>query len=157
MSWCDGCFAPGRCCSRISINSGTWGHGLSELDLLVKMASAFAPVHSTSDIGPLMPLWRTPEGKWTFWCPALTREGRCSVYETRPGMCVTYEPGHDGLCVFGVDPQFKPPPLPRTDWEKVMKDPRKDQSDIDPDPISTSSAPFGVACAAETDLPIPTI
>ena len=97
MSACDFCFAPGRCCSGIKLNSGSWpgAHVDTVLLMYVYLAASWR------NTGPLMPLYRKPNGAWLFWCPTLTREGRCGDYEHRPDLCRNYEPMSDGLCVLG--------------------------------------------------------
>jgi Fe-S-cluster containining protein len=162
MSWCDNCFAPGRCCSRISINSGSWMHGASEIELYIRLAEMTArhlgDPGSIENTGPLMPLWRTPDGRWVFWCPALTREGRCGEYETRPGMCRTFEPGQDLLCVFGTTFQWavKKEPLK---LKEMLEDPAAfgyEPSAFAQNVTSLLSEPADASCAAGPDPAIPT-
>jgi Fe-S-cluster containining protein len=73
---------------------------LTLLEVYVRLARSFdGDGTSTNNAGPIMPLWRRPDGRWLFWCPVLTREGRCGDHAHRPGLCRTYEPMSDGLCV----------------------------------------------------------
>jgi Fe-S-cluster containining protein len=70
------------------------------LEVYVVLATMFeGDGTSNLNIGPLMPLWRRPDGRWLFWCPVLTWEGRCGDHAHRPGLCRSYEPMADGLCV----------------------------------------------------------
>lgn len=36
---------------------------------------------------------------WVWGCPKLLPNGRCGDYENRPGLCRSYQPLDDGLCV----------------------------------------------------------
>jgi len=36
---------------------------------------------------------------WLYTCPRLGDDGRCTIYHNRPGLCRTFEPGSDALCV----------------------------------------------------------
>ncbi|NTU99074.1 hypothetical protein HGA64_03655 [Candidatus Falkowbacteria bacterium] len=35
---------------------------------------------------------------WRFYCPKLSEDGSCSIYETRPDICRSYLPKSDKLC-----------------------------------------------------------
>lgn len=115
-SLCETCTKPGLCCTRLTLNFRDQPE--TALEALVKLATTvnFEMGQSPSlaintGQGPLpddarhvwvglpfMPLERVPEtGAWRYWCPLLVR-GRCSVYDTRPPLCRSYEPGKDGLC-----------------------------------------------------------
>jgi Fe-S-cluster containining protein len=50
---------------------------------------------------PFLPLMKFQgEGAmyWQWWCPKLTRDGRCGDYENRPKLCRDYQAGDDRLC-----------------------------------------------------------
>lgn len=73
------------------------------LEVYAKLASSYWNAQ------PLMPLYqRVSDGCWYFWCPELTREGRCGDYPNRPDLCRSYEPMSDRLCVMGP---------PKSRWE----------------------------------------
>lgn len=129
-SACDRCFAPGRCCSNISLNlnGGTWPLVETALEVYVLLARAWtADPSALGNAQPLMPLFRRPDGRWIFWCPALTREGRCGDYENRPGMCRVFEPMSDQLCVLGPSNHRRPEETvcekaPQADLAKIALD-----------------------------------
>lgn len=101
-SLCDRCAVPGRCCSGFNLNGGAYGAHHSELDVLLLMATSWTKVWELGidQYGlPFMPLWRKPSGVWLFWCPLLTRDGRCGDYDHRPAVCRDFEAGSDSLCV----------------------------------------------------------
>jgi len=69
---------------------------MTSLELLVKLAT----VWNSNHVGvPFMPLFRRESGRWSYWCPNLSREGRCLDYENRPVTCRIFEPASDPLCV----------------------------------------------------------
>lgn len=40
-----------------------------------------------------------PYSKAALSCPHLTNSGRCGIYESRPEVCSSFEPGSSPLCV----------------------------------------------------------
>jgi Fe-S-cluster containining protein len=100
VSTCDACAVPGRCCSGFNLNFHD-GQPDTAADLLVRLARVY-----TSDcegrpvVGlPFLPLWKDSRGTWRMWCPLLTAEGRCGEHAHRPGLCASFEPGTEALCV----------------------------------------------------------
>lgn len=108
----------------MKLNDGSWPgeHVTTALEMYVYIACA----HHAQ---PLMPLWRRPDGKWLFWCPVLTTEGRCGDHANRPDLCRNYDAMTDGLCVLGPpgyhEPDYKEI---RTKWDKPHADLRADQT-----------------------------
>lgn len=91
---CETCLSPGACCTDLFLSSV---HGNSEVDS--PMSFDRAEHWAMRERLPFRPLAQNPDGKWRWWCTALTPEGRCSVYEDRPALCRSYSAGKDGLCV----------------------------------------------------------
>ena len=100
MSLCDICPRPGHCCTGLSLGGGDFGRFKNGLEVLVEIAGyiRWGEDTNTVDLLPFMPLRRNEFGMWNFWCPNLTREGRCGDYENRPFACRHYQPLDDGLC-----------------------------------------------------------
>jgi Fe-S-cluster containining protein len=101
VSLCDVCTRPGRCCVGFELNGGAYGEGMSELELLVLMASTLDhdPAADIVRLGlPYLPFFLRADGHWHFWCPNLSADGRCGDYEHRPWACRSYVPGCDNLC-----------------------------------------------------------
>jgi Fe-S-cluster containining protein len=44
-----------------------------------------------------VPLYRSPKG-WRFWCKALGKDGRCTIYHRRPRLCQSYQAGMEYGC-----------------------------------------------------------
>lgn len=108
MSACDTCLAPRRCCTGLVLGRGTFPAAEHPLFALAEIASYMSStLHDgiPTDMSlPWLPLWReqssdTNEYVWRLWCPELTSDGRCGIYETRPYACRHYKPGTDRLCV----------------------------------------------------------
>jgi Fe-S-cluster containining protein len=51
---------------------------------------------------PFRRLFRTPEGRWQYWCPTLRRDGRCGDYANRPAACRALQPGSGKPCCRNV-------------------------------------------------------
>ncbi len=95
---CDLCHDPGHCCRAFFLTVAVpLGGGPDE---------AAAALAETIPDAPFVPLERSDlehsdtVDYWRWTCPALTPLGRCSVYETRPQPCRSFEAGSagDGLC-----------------------------------------------------------
>lgn len=102
---CDNCRLPGRCCTGFGLNAHSLLEAKTPLHALVWLATAYTgAVSGRTMLGlPFLPLWKEPRnGVWRFWCPLLTREGRCSDYENRPLLCRDYAPGSDQICAMHV-------------------------------------------------------
>lgn len=98
---CDRCQRPGHCCFAIPLmyDFGT------PLDAVIYMASFIGRVKSNEDdydvieLGlPFIPLWRIDGGPDRYWCPHLTQDGRCGIYQFRPHTCRIYKAQSDPLC-----------------------------------------------------------
>ncbi len=51
---------------------------------------------------PFRRLFRTPDGRWQYWCPVLRRDGRCGDYANRPAVCRVMIPGTGKPCCYNV-------------------------------------------------------
>ena len=95
MSLCDRCQRPGACCT-FKGNDGTWPAGGKDMTIeQVRQAIKDNPqydIHGNIVSLQIEPLWKNPQGQWTFWCKALVA-GRCSIYERRPVLCRNMQPG----------------------------------------------------------------
>ena len=101
MSLCDLCPRPGRCCSGFELNGGKFGEGKTALEIGADLARTQDIDDEGNVLGiglPFLPLFLRSDGHWHFWCPNLTREGRCGDYENRPWACRHYQPLADHLC-----------------------------------------------------------
>jgi Fe-S-cluster containining protein len=102
MSLCDRCFSPGACCKDIPLITP----GLAKLDT-VEEANDFISTIREAEWGdpttaPEMPFkakFKDENGVWRWSCPALQRDGRCGIYESRPHVCRKFEPASDAICV----------------------------------------------------------
>lgn len=114
MSLCATCRLPGRCCAGFPLNVV---RGPTALHVLVRLATishagndedAWESAHAddpNAQLGvPFLPLWRTPRGGWRFWCPVLGRDGRCTDYDNRPGVCRAFAAGSNRLCAEWTPP-----------------------------------------------------
>lgn len=105
MSLCDTCAMPGRCCRHFVLGGGSYGRGMTPLELLADLATIYQKDDSRTSLGvPFMPLFRKSDGMWAFWCPNLGLDGRCTDYANRPNTCVIFEPASDPLCLYYVKP-----------------------------------------------------
>lgn len=102
---CDICHDPGSCCSGFTLNLTYLPRGIPSAEATERMREktkdrahgpypfvAIAPHRAGSDDAG-------HDGElWTWGCPKVTSDGRCSIYETRPEPCRNYEAGTTGLC-----------------------------------------------------------
>ena len=107
-SWlCSICPEPGACCRRFCLPSHDedpvipetfWKDSmfedgqkvLTDAGLPFKVGGIEEEIQSKE--GALVTLW--------YYCPKVTSEGRCFIYENRPECCSSYQPMTDNLCVF---------------------------------------------------------
>ena len=96
---CAACPRPGRCCTNFLLNMRGEEGDADPAAVLARLHSRPQP-HEDGETRPLpfLPLWQHATGKWFWWCPKLTREGRCGDYDRRPSLCRAYQPGQDALC-----------------------------------------------------------
>jgi Fe-S-cluster containining protein len=115
---CNNCRLPGRCCVGFHLAGGSFGRGLTALELLVKLATVghgFGRDGTPLDFGtgildgehatiglPFLPFMQHANGAWLLWCPVLGRDGRCTDYENRPALCRDMQPGKGSLCAMHV-------------------------------------------------------
>lgn len=104
MSLCDTCIKPGACCRGLGLHNSEGSLFFeTPLHALVAMASyglPFLPVDSWYDHYAQADWWADNKARiFTYNCPALDADGRCSIYENRPQLCRDYQPGSDPLCV----------------------------------------------------------
>lgn len=96
MSLCDRCYAPGQCCKSLAVSGGGWAQQTraTYLDAL-----AFVRRHDLP-FNPTVPEATEPgHWFWRFSCPKLGDDGRCTIYDTRPQICRSFQPQSDELCV----------------------------------------------------------
>lgn len=100
MSACDRCFQPGACCKGFHLTgvSGWMDEGRDVVE--ARARESLLPFHA---VAPAT-VYNDPEsGKdyqtWTWNCPKVSADGRCTIYDTRPDLCRNYAPASDGLCV----------------------------------------------------------
>jgi Fe-S-cluster containining protein len=118
---CARCRKPGHCCTGFHLGAGDFAKGGTFLEALIAAATV---LHDASDgqhvqLGvPFLPLHQHQNGAWMWWCPNLGRDGRCVIYEDRPGLCRDYAPGQDRLCIMHVPlaEQESQPKIPPVDW-----------------------------------------
>src|ERR1044072_8805943 len=101
MSMCDNCFQPGECCKSLFLreNNGepiVFWEG-EDKDLMAARGLPF-------ELAEIHERWVDDDGRpfvTAVWnCPKLDpATGRCTIYENRPLVCRSYEPGQDALCV----------------------------------------------------------
>jgi Fe-S-cluster containining protein len=89
--------SPGACCKRMFLSGGDEGQEL-EAPMSHERAEHLAMRYNL----PMRPLDQSDDGTWMWWCTALDRDGRCSVYENRPTLCQMYAAGSSPLCVHHV-------------------------------------------------------
>ncbi len=103
MSACDTCRNPGRCCVGMDLNGGALPKAETPLGVVAELQEMPQPTVKGDWLPlPFLPLYRRPtqDGSvsWLLWCPMLSREGRCTIYENRPWLCQHYQPKQDALC-----------------------------------------------------------
>lgn len=98
MSLCDQCFSPGACCKAITFN---FANDIKDADEAAAAMRGQAAMHD--EPMPWVISSRVPDRAlgdfWRWNCTALGENGRCSIYETRPHPCRSFEPASDALCV----------------------------------------------------------
>ncbi len=107
---CDRCVHPGACCKLMVISDKAGGFCYEPTatadDIRKDMASKWLPFE------PVRPDFREVKRGdklyWWFTCPKVTPEGRCSIYENRPGLCRAFNAGDDPLCVHYRDTDGAP-------------------------------------------------
>lgn len=93
---------PGKCCSGFHLNSPAFDkeQAPTALHAMTNLQTIEQPhVDGVKRTLPFRPLFIDSVGRWRWWCPELTREGRCGTYETRPSLCDWFSPGSDPLCI----------------------------------------------------------
>jgi Fe-S-cluster containining protein len=107
MSACDTCAKPGACCNDFVLNGYNGALRFSEgnwqaeaIERMDGMEMPFRPLRIDADQAGSEP----GQVMIRFTCPAVTDEGRCSIYENRPQLCRVYQPLQDKLCVMYVEP-----------------------------------------------------
>lgn len=91
-SLCDTCHKPGACCRAFAVLTTELGLPGPARSATISEVSAVMPDHpfKIKLISHGTPIWD---------CLALTKEGRCGIYERRPKLCRDFEAGVDQLCV----------------------------------------------------------
>lgn len=91
---CDICPKPGQCCRSfvLHLNGEAFGEVETATQANVQMAIRGFPFLATGKV----------EGyaNFSFMCPMLGMDGRCTIYENRPMTCRIYKPASDPMCVF---------------------------------------------------------
>ena len=100
---CESCLRPGNCCTNLALRGGPYPF-LAEAPMSFEAAEHLAMRNSL----PFRPLWQDADGIWRWWCPSLSPEGRCTIYETRPALCRSYAAGSDKLCFHHQDFESNP-------------------------------------------------
>lgn len=105
MSLCDKCYNPGHCCSEIWLNKT----GTTELvtfwldkDINAQIAAYDLPFEATDRMIKYVDSETGREyAAIALNCPKLGKDGRCTIYETRPQLCRDFPPDPEGspLCV----------------------------------------------------------
>lgn len=105
MSACDTCPKPGACCRGFHLPLYA-DHPLKILVLMAANWLPYLPVDSRYELFELdNENWATDKRRdYTYNCPALGHDGRCTIYEDRPDICRRYQPGQDQLCVVWQPP-----------------------------------------------------
>ena len=102
MSACDTCSKPGACCRGFGLQDHTYYR--TPLEALVKMVEfglPFLPVDNRYEeyLAAIPEKERDFVRPFSFNCPMLGHDGRCTIYDHRPELCKKYEPLSDPLCV----------------------------------------------------------
>lgn len=117
MSKCDTCALPGYCCRSIRL----FGQRVTPLGFEVTFSDELDPAKALKAISvhdlPFVPVARRetyqpadPPGwegapisptrsTWTYSCPRLGEDGRCTDYDNRPWLCRQFAPEDDALCL----------------------------------------------------------
>lgn len=107
MSLCDSCFAPGACCKGFVLRDSDGDPATFWVADGIKAPSDW--LASGDHPLPFVPMrasevFTDPDTghdyqSWLYECTKVTRDGRCSIYDTRPQLCRSFEPASGGLCV----------------------------------------------------------
>jgi Fe-S-cluster containining protein len=101
---CDRCIAPGTCCKAIQLFTQegveiTHPLGTTLEKLRESLRANYLPFEPLRRLKILANSDESEKEAWLYSCPKLGDDGRCTIYETRPRLCRTYEPGCDHMCV----------------------------------------------------------
>ena len=97
MTMCDKCFMPGLCCKDFVLSIRPPDHIIPCKEAINSWLKEILP----EMIGYTVPFTFSridAQGWLRYECPALTKAGRCSIYERRPQCCVDYPPGGVPSC-----------------------------------------------------------
>lgn len=127
MSACDSCRDPGHCCRAFNLNRHFKPEQTREevQELIADGVDGFGNPCESVPFEPLIRGWFYGEEgatepysvMWTFSCPMLGDDGRCTIYEDRPQICRNYEPKRDMICI-----EFEPKPEDIEAYEKKGED-----------------------------------
>jgi Fe-S-cluster containining protein len=107
MALCSLCPEPGHCCKKFALSLG----GYSKREDWVGQARQelrdrglpFQPLTIQRDYAvedQNSPDFRSERVTLYFYCPKLSKDGRCTIYPFRPDVCRVFVPASDTLCVF---------------------------------------------------------
>ncbi len=114
-SLCDICPKPGNCCKKLTLSTGPgeyitfWkddGFAAAEARM-EEWKLPFVPIeinHTFTDDQT-----GSEYVDYYYSCPKLLPNGRCGIYDDRPALCRSYQPGADGLCVFHANGALRQP------------------------------------------------
>ena len=108
MSLCDTCKDPGVCCKYFYLVDTAGEHSRTFWLYGAQTVYTFLEKHNLPFIPTLSSKYKTPEkeeyASYSFSCSALTVEGRCSIYLSRPQICKDLEAGGSNpLCVHSTN------------------------------------------------------
>jgi len=99
---CSICPEPGACCKLFDTSATYWNDAQQE-EVDRYMAEQFGTLPWRA-VRPGSESWKNDEGReysfWLFTCPKLSKEGRCTIYESRPKGCRNFVPASHSICVF---------------------------------------------------------
>ena len=102
-SICDICHRKGSCCVNFTLSGITLEAYPTQLHALVRTAQAGLPFLPNGTNA----MWGDEDFKgnhWTFACPLLGSDGRCTDYEHRPFYpCGDYQPQEDHRCALYLE------------------------------------------------------
>jgi Fe-S-cluster containining protein len=111
-SACDTCRSPGACCRSFQLNR-EWPPGTTRDQVIADLASGRDAFTGEVDWTPDLPFEPIRESsfyavssndeepastRWSFSCPKLGDDGRCTIYEERPELCRSYVAESDPMC-----------------------------------------------------------
>lgn len=119
MSTCDSCRDPGHCCRSFRVDRHFKPETTrAEVTEHLRNGTDDFSEGTTYEVLPFDPqirnggfyAWPNEEVPhsvmWTFSCPKLGADGRCTIYDTRPELCQTFEPKSVALCIeYDVKPE----------------------------------------------------